>query len=245
MHSNIATSVGTAFVGALVECIEALTVVLAIGAVRGWGSTLAGAGAALAVLALAVAAAGPAIASVPAAPLRLVVGVLTLLFGMRWLRKAVLRAAGLIPLHDEQAVFDRTKRDMAGGGAEGWDMIAAGGAFQIVMLEGTEVVVIVAALGAGVGMLIPAVFGAGLALLAVVALGLALHRPLAAVPENSLKLVTGVLLCAFGTLWTGEGAGGLGPGVWLLGEATLPMLILLWASVAAACVPLARALAVR
>ncbi len=245
MPANMATSAGTAFLGALVEFVEALTIVLAIGAVRGWASTLAGVAAALAVLGAALAAAGPAITALPAAPLRLAVGVLTLLFGMRWLRKAVLRAAGLIPLHDEQAAFDRTRRSMAASAVQGWDLVAAGGAFQIVMLEGTEVVVIVAALGAGAGMLMPAAAGAGAALLAVVVLGLALHRPLASVPENSLKLVTGVLLCAFGTFWTGESAGGPGPGVWLLGEATLPMLILLWAGMAAACVPLARAVAAR
>jgi uncharacterized membrane protein len=143
-----------------------------------------------------------------------VVGVLLLLFGLRWLRKAILRSAGQIPMHDEAAAFAKNSASLLKlPSTGGWDRVAFATAFQIVMLEGTEVVFIVVAIGAGgVGLLLPASFGAIAALLTVVALGFALHRPLANVPENKLKFVVGVLLSAFGTFWVGEGAHFLWPG---------------------------------
>jgi uncharacterized membrane protein len=147
--------------------------------------------------------------------------VLLLLFGLRWLRKAILRSAGQIPIHDEEAAFAKNSASMRRlPGTGRWDRVAFATAFQIVMLEGTEVVFIVVAVGAGgVGLLLPASLGAIAALVVVIAFGFALHRPLANVPENKLKFVVGVLLSAFGTFWGGEGAGFIWPGGdwWIFG----------------------------
>lgn len=214
--TRLSTTLVAAFLASLVECVEALTVVLAVGSVRGWRSALAGVGGALLVLAAIVAALGPALTRIPLHLVQLGVGALILLFGLRWLRKAVLRSAGLIPLHDEQAAFQKNAAAMSGeaaGRGGGWDRLAFGASFNIVMLEGTEVVFIVMALGAGgAGLLLPAALGALTALVAVASLGFALHRPLARVPENTLKFVVGVLLSGFGTFWVGEGAGVRWPG---------------------------------
>jgi uncharacterized membrane protein len=211
---HAAPSLLAAFLAALVEFVEALTVVLAVGTVRGWRGALAGSFAALLALLAIIGLAGPALTRIPLEKLQLGVGALLLLFGMRWLRKAVLRAAGIIPLHDEQAEYAKeiaAARAIGGGG--GWDRVALSTSFQITMLEGIEVVFIVVAIGAGgPGLLAPASLGALAALLVVVALGLALHRPLAKVPENALKFVVGVLLAAFGTFWFGEGVGIQWPG---------------------------------
>ena len=206
-------SVLASFFASLVEFVEALTVVLAVGSVRGWRSALGGSVAALLVLLAVIVALGPALARVPIGPLEGIVGVLLVLFGLRWLRKAILRAAGVIPLHDETEVFSRETaryRSWAGGG---WDPVAFGASFQITMLEGTEVVFIVIAIGAGgAGLLAPAAAGAAAALLAVILLGIAVHRPLANVPENTLKLVVGALLSGFGTFWIGEALSVVWPG---------------------------------
>ena len=198
-----------AFLAALVEFVEALTVILAVGSTRGWRGTLAGAGVALAVLLVLILVLGAALTRIPLGLVQLVVGALLLLFGLRWLRKAVLRSAGVIPLHDEAAAFAKQTAAMRGlGGGGGWDRVAFAASFQITMLEGTEVVFIVIAIGAGgAGLLVPAGLGALAALLVVALLGLALHRPLASVPENALKFTVGVLLSAFGTFWMGEGIG--------------------------------------
>jgi uncharacterized membrane protein len=209
-------SVLAAFLAALVEFVEALTVVLAVGSVRGWRDALAGAAAALALLALLVVVLGGALTRIPLDLIQWVVGTLLLLFGLRWLRKAVLRSAGIIPLHDEAAAYAKQREAMRGDGTAGrggWDKVAFAAAFQITMLEGTEVVFIVIAIGAGgAGLLIPASLGALAALLVVVALGVAIHRPLASVPENALKFIVGGLLSAFGTFWVGEGMGLAWPG---------------------------------
>lgn len=207
MHAG--PSVLAAFLASLVEFVEALTVILAVGTVRGWRGALSGAAAALALLIVIIAVLGTALTRIPLAVIQLGVGTLLLLFGLRWLRKAVLRSAGVLPLHDEAAAFAKetdAMRRLGGGG--GWDRIAFGASFQITMLEGTEVVFIVIAIGAGgSGLLMPASLGALAALLVVILLGLAAHKPLASVPENSLKFVVGVLLSAFGTFWVGEGIG--------------------------------------
>jgi Ca2+/H+ antiporter, TMEM165/GDT1 family len=203
------------FLACLVEATEALTVVLAVGTVRGWRSALAGTTLALASLLALTAALGPTLQDIALARLQLVVGALLLLFGMRWLRKAVLRAAGVIPLHDEEAVFSSETRSLKQAGlatAFGLDITALAAAFKIVMLEGIEVVFIVLAIGATSGHLLAASVGAGCAVVVVAALGLMLHRPLALVPENSIKFAVGVLLCAFGTFWSGEGVGIAWPG---------------------------------
>jgi len=208
-------SIVAAFLASLVEFVEALTVVLAVGTVRGWRGALVGSGGALGVLLLLVIVLGPALARFPLQHIQLAVGALLLLFGMRWLRKAVLRSAGVIPLHDEVAAF--TKETAALRQARpidrGWDGVAIATAFKITMLEGVEVVFIVIAVGsAGVGLLIPASVGAVAALIVVVILGVLIHKPLSMIPENTLKFAVGVLLTAFGTFWVGEGIGLEWPG---------------------------------
>jgi uncharacterized membrane protein len=201
-------SILASFLASLVECVEALTVVLAVGSVRGWRSALVGSAAAIGILLLLIAGLGRALTRVPLHGLQVVVGGLLLLFGLRWLRKAILRSAGQIPLHDEEAAFAKNSASLRSlPGAGRWDRIAFAAAFQIVMLEGTEVVFIVVAVGAGgAGLLLPASLGAVAALFVVLGFGFALHRPLSNVPENTLKFVVGVLLSAFGTFWLGEGA---------------------------------------
>ena len=207
-------SILAAFLASAVEFVEALTVILAVGTVRGWRDTLLGAAAALVLLLVAVAIFGATLARVPLGILQLLIGALLLLFGLRWLRKAILRAAGVIPFRDEAKAFasqlTAMRRQQAAGG---WDGIAFGTAFQITVLEGIEVVFIVVAIGAGgSGLLLPASLGALAALLLVSALGVLVRRPLSLVPENSLKFVVGVLLSAFGTFWFAEGAGISWPG---------------------------------
>lgn len=212
---HIVPSVTAAFLASLVEFVEALTVVLAVGTVRGWRPALAGTGLGLAALVALVAALGPALTRIPLADVQLAVGALLLLFGLRWLRKAILRAGGIVALHDEAALFASETAALATDGrlrAPGWDWVAIATAFKIVMLEGIEVVFIVIAVGAAGGLLIPASLGAVAAFIVVAALGLVLHRPLARIPENALKFAVGVLLAAFGTFWTGEGIGVQWPG---------------------------------
>jgi Predicted membrane protein len=205
-----------AFLASLVEAVEALTIVLAVAyrarlAAGRAGCPLAG----LAVLALIVVALGPLLDHVPLHLLQLVIGILLLLFGLRWQRKAILRAAGVIPLHDEAAAFATETaelREQARRNAARLDWIAAITTFKAVLLEGLEVVFIVIAVGAGRGMLLPASAGALAACLSVAVVGLVVHRPLARVPENTLKFVVGVMLSAFGVFWTGEGLGVSWPG---------------------------------
>ncbi len=232
------------FLASLVECVEALTVVLAVGSVRGWRSALAGAGVALALLAGIVAALGPALTRIPLRAVQIVVGAMLLLFGFRWLRKAILRAAGLIPLHDEVAAFAKNTAAFRDGARAtgGWDRAALAACFNITMLEGTEVVFIVLAFGAGgSGLLAPAAAGALIAALLVIGLGLVLHRPLARVPENTLKFVVGVLLAAFGTFWVSEGAGLEWPGpLSTRADLAIPLLIAAYLGLALWLVPVCR-----
>lgn len=210
-----APALSAAFLASLVEVVEAFTIVLAVGTVRGWRPTLAGTGCALGVLALLVLLLGPALTQVPLQALQLVIGVLLMMFGLRWLRKAILRAAGFIALHDEQAAFAKETAALQTGGAGGanrHDWIAGLTAFKAIMLEGIEVVFIVLAVGAGRGLLWPASLGALAACALVLALGLVLRKPLARVPENTLKFAVGVMISAFGIYWTGEGLGADWPG---------------------------------
>ncbi len=206
----ILPAVGAAFLASLVEVVEAFTIVLAVGTTRGWRPALQGSLAGLAVLALLVAILGPTLERVPLNWLQLAIGILLLLFGMRWLRKAILRTAGVIALHDETAAFAAERAELGGAAPRGRgaiDWLAATAAFKAVVLEGLEVVFIVIAVGAGRGLLVPASLGAVAACALVLAIGVAVHRPLAQVPENSLKFAVGVLLSAFGMFWTGEGLG--------------------------------------
>lgn len=199
-----------AFLASIVEFVEALTIVLAVGATRGWRNALTGAAGALAVLLTIVVLFGPLLTRIPLQDVQLVVGGLLLLFGMRWLRKAILRSAGVIALHDEEEAYGKQAAALGTGGStrRRWDAVAVTTAFKITMLEGLEVVFIVVAVGAGgAGLLLPASLGALGALVVVAALGVVLHRPLSMVPENTLKFAVGVLLSAFGTFWVGEGIG--------------------------------------
>ena len=204
-----------AFMASLVEFVEALTVILAVGVVRGWRGALIGSGTAIGVLLAIVLMLGPALTRIPLHVVQIGVGTLLLLFGMRWLRKAILRSAGVIPLHNEMTIYAKETESLRqlGHRIKGWDAVAVSTTFKITMLEGLEVVFIVIAIGAGgVGLLIPASMGALAALVLVSLLGLVIHRPLASIPENALKFVVGVLLTAFGTFWIGEGVGLQWPG---------------------------------
>jgi len=232
-------AMAAAFLASLVEAVEALTIVLAVATVRGWRPAGLGALAGLLVLALIVVALGPLLDHVPLHLLQLVIGVLLLLFGMRWLRKAILRAAGVIPLHDEALTFaaeTEELREQARRNEARLDWLAAITTFKAVLLEGLEVVFIVIALGSGRGMLIPASVGAVVACLAVAAVGLIVHRPLARVPENTLKFAVGIMLSAFGVFWTGEGLGVAWPG----GDLAIVGFAAMFLAVSGAAVLLAR-----
>ncbi len=204
-----------AFLGSLVEAVEALTIILAVATVRGWQLAGLGALAGLVVLVLIVVALGPLLDCIPLHLLQLAIGVLLLLFGMRWLRKAILRSAGVIPFHDEALAFEvetAELREQARHRETRLDWLAGLTSFKAMLLEGLEVVFIVIAVGAGRGMLIPAGVGALAACLLIAGAGLVVHRPLAKVPENTLKFAVGVMLSAFGIFWTGEGLGVAWPG---------------------------------
>jgi uncharacterized membrane protein len=224
-----------AFLSSLVEAVEALTIVLSVATVRGWKPAGLGALAGVATLALIVLLAGPFLDLVPLHALQLVIGVLLLLFGMRWLRKAILRAAGLIPLHDETAIFAANTAALRQH-TQRLDWLAGLASYKAMLLEGLEVVFIVIAVGAGRGLLVPASIGALAACALVAAVGLVVHRPLARVPENALKFTVGVMLSAFGLFWTGEGLGVSWPGADLVILAFAVLLVL----VAALAVPILR-----
>lgn len=213
--SSLAPAVSAAFLASLVEVVEAFTIVLAVATVRGLRPAIVGTAAALAVLAATVVVLGPLLERVPIEALQLVIGVLLLLFGMGWLRKAALRAGGVIALHDEEAIFMKERAGLAAqtpGRERSLDWIAGLTAFKAVLLEGLEVVFIVIAVGAGRGMLGAAAVGALAACALVLAIGAVVHRPLSRVPENTLKFGVGVMLSAFGVFWTGEGLGVAWPG---------------------------------
>ena len=204
----------TSFLASSVECVEALTIVLAVGIVRGWWPALIGTAAALTVMAALVAAFGSSLSLIPLAALQVVIGILLVFFGMRWLRKATLRTAGVIPLHDEAGAYGSEIRALRanGGIIARWDVVGIATSFKAVMLEGIEVVFIVIALGAVGGALVPATLGAVAAAVLVSLIGVMLHRPLARVPENTLKFAVGIMLSSFGTFWLGEGYGLVWPG---------------------------------
>ena len=207
-------AVAAAFLASIVEVVEAFTIVLAVGTTRGWRPAIAGTLAALAILAVIVVILGPALQIIPIQLLQLFVGVLLLLFGMGWLRKAVLRAAGVLPLHDEAETFAEETAELQAqsGAAQTLQWIAGIAAFKAVLLEGLEVAFIVVAVGAGKGLLWEASLGALAACALVLIVGAAVHKPLAQVPENTLKFGVGVMLSAFGVFWAGEGLGVDWPG---------------------------------
>ena len=208
--SVAAPAIGSAFLASLVELVEAFTIVLAVSTLRGWRPAALGTVTALALLGLLIVLLGPLLDRVSLHLLQLIIGVLLLLFGMGWLRKAILRAAGTIPLHDEDAIFAAESAQLAEAAGQrrvSLDWIAGLAAFKAVLLEGLEVAFIVIAVGAGRGLLWPAALGALAACLAVLTVGVIVHKPLAKVPENTLKFGVGVMLSAFGVFWTGEGLG--------------------------------------
>ena len=205
----------TTFLASGVEAVEALTIVLAVGIVRGWRSPLIGVGAAALVLAVVVAVLGPALRLIPIDTLRLVVGALLLVFGLQWLRKAILRSSGYKALHDENAAF-LEERELAATASRteraGMDWYSFTVAFKGVLLEGLEVVFIVLTFGAAQGRLPLAAAAAVAAVLLVAAVGLLVRSPLERVPENTIKFAVGLALTSFGIFWGGEGAGVSWPG---------------------------------
>jgi uncharacterized membrane protein len=238
--------IGATLLASGVEFVEALTIVLAMGTTREWRSTWAGVGAALAALAVVTALAGYALQSwLPEALLQLVVGTLLLIFGLQWLRKAILRSAGLKALHDEDATFREEVEAARAAGDErrlGLDWFAFVVSFKGVFLEGLEIVFIVITFGLNGGSIPLAVVGAALGGVIVLGAGLALHKPLARVPENTIKFAVGLLLSTFGTFWAVEGLGWFAPSEtslhWPGGDAALPVLLALWAFLAWAAVRL-------
>jgi uncharacterized membrane protein len=201
----------SSFLASAVETVEALTIVLAMGLTRGWRSALVGAGAATLALAAIVAALGPALTVIPIEVLRLVVGGLLLVFGLQWLRKAILRASGWRAERAEAANAPRVER-------AGLDWYAFTISFKGVLLEGLEVAFIVLTFGSTQGSIPLAAVGAGAAVVLVVLAGIVVREPLSRVPENTLAFAVGVMLTTFGIFWGAEGAGVDWPG----GDASLP-----------------------
>jgi uncharacterized membrane protein len=209
------------FLACAVEAVEATTIVLAAGTTRGWRSASTGTVAALAVLAVVVAILGPAVSALPLRGLRLVIGALLLVFGLQWLRKAILRASGHKAKHDEERIYQAQVAAASGqagaGNGTGRDHWAGDWygftlAFKGVLLEGLEVVVIVLTFGANQHALGLAAIAAGCAVVVVALVGLAVRAPLARVPENTLKFIVGIMLTSFGLFWGVEGAAAHWPG---------------------------------
>ena len=202
------------FLAALVECVEALTIVLAVGTTRSWSAALSGAVVAGLVLAGLTAVLGTALTALPIGVLRLVVGGLLLVFGLQWLRKAILRASGVRALRDESEEFEHEAAAAAAAGVprQGLDAYSFTIAFKGVLLEGLEVVFIVLTFGANQHRVGLAALAAILAAFAVITTGALVHRPLARVPENAMKFSVGVMLTSFGVFWGAEGAGVSWPG---------------------------------
>jgi uncharacterized membrane protein len=211
------------FLACAVEAVEALTIVLAMGTTRGWRSALSGTAVALAVLVVLTAVLGPRLTSLPIDTLRLVVGGLLLVFGLQWLRKAILRGIGVVSLHDEEEAF-RQESDAARAAARpdhGLDPYSFTIAFKGVLLEGLEVVFIALTFGANQHRVGLAALAAGAAVLVVAGVGIAIRAPLSRVPENAMKFGVGVMLTSFGLFWGAEGAGAVWPG----GDAALLVIV--------------------
>ena len=239
MALSIVLLIVSAFLASAVEMVEALTIVLAAGLSRGWRSALVGVAVALVALAAIVAILGPALTAIPLNVLRLVVGGLLLVFGLQWLRKAILRASGYKALHDEDAIFARelkASRSAAEGGSAKIDAYGFTLAFKGVLLEGLEVVFIVLTFGTTQGHVAYAAIGAAVAVVLVGVVGVVIHAPLSRVPENTMKFAVGIMLTSFGTFWSTEGAGAHWPG----SDAALIGLIVLIGTVSALMVSLLR-----
>jgi Ca2+/H+ antiporter, TMEM165/GDT1 family len=236
------------FLASAVEFVEALTIVLAMGLTRGWRSALWGTAAAVAALAAVTAVFGYALTRwLPESALQLGIGTLLLIFGLQWLRKAILRSAGLKALHDEEATFAEEEAAARAATAEqhlGIDGFGFAVAFKGVFLEGLEVVFIVITFGLNAGSVPLAAAGAVAAALLVVGAGVIVHRPLAQVPENTIKFVVGLLLTTFGTFWATEGLGAFAadsqPLEWPGGELSLLVVLAAWTVFALVAVRLLR-----
>ena len=211
--TTIVSTVTAAYLASFVEVVEAFTIVLAVALTRSWRPALVGTGLALLVLAAIVIILGPVLGLIPIHVLQFAVGVLLILFGMRWLRKAILRTLGVIALHDEEKAFAEESEELHRLAMDRRaDYLAGLVAFKAVLLEGVEVVFIVIAVGTARGLTLYASFGALAAFLSVGAIGFAVHRPLSQIPENTLKFVVGLMLTTFGIFWTAEGLGAEWPG---------------------------------
>jgi uncharacterized membrane protein len=215
MTTSAMILVFSAFLASAVEAVEALTVVLAAGTTRGWRPALIGAGAAILALAAAIAVLGPSLSLMPIDALRVIVGALLVVFGLQWLRKAVLRAGGYKALREEEALYRANvaeARTAVSKTRAGMDWYGFTLAFKGVFLEGLEVAFIVLTFGASQGSIPLAALGAGVALLLVVIVGAMVHKPLSRVPENTMKFAVGLMLTSFGIFWSAEGAGIEWPG---------------------------------
>jgi uncharacterized membrane protein len=202
-----------AFLASFVEVVEAFTIVLSVGLTRGWRPAILGVVAALVLLVAVVLMLGPLLAAIPIHLVQFVVGTLLILFGMRWLRKAILRQIGIIALRDEGKAFAAETAELQGqSGDRRADFVAGLAAFKAVVLEGIEVIFIVIAVGTTRGLTLYAAGGAVAAVLLVAIVGAIVHRPLSKVPENTLKYVVGLMLTSFGIFWTAEGLGAEWPG---------------------------------
>jgi uncharacterized membrane protein len=220
------------FLACVVEAIEALTIVLAVGMTRSWRAAWQGVIAGMAVLVITVAVLGRALTIVPISSIRLAIGTLLLIFGLQWLRKAILRASGYKALHDEDKIFAEQEKNAKSAAKKHWGIVSDWYAFTVafkgVLLEGLEVAFIVITFGVSQGNFTSAIIGAMAAIIVVVAVGAALRRPLARIPENTLKFCVGILLTSFGTFWSSEGIGVKWPG----GDVILLGLLVLYACAA-------------
>jgi uncharacterized membrane protein len=215
MTTGLVVTLLAAFIASAVEMVEALTIVLAVGITREWRSTIIGSVTALVALGVVCAALGPALTLIPIGSLRLVVGALLLVFGLQWLRKAILRASGYKALHDEDQIFAREvdeARHAAKIERAGVDWYAFTISFKGVFLEGLEVAFIVVTFGSAHGRFGAVAAAAGAAFVAVAVTGVLVHRPLSRVPENTMKFSVGVMLTTFGIFWGAEGTGVDWPG---------------------------------
>lgn len=224
MSTSVIILVLAAFLASAVEMVEALTIVLAVGVTRGWRSTLTGVVTATLALAVVIAALGPALTKIPIKGLQVVVGTLLLIFGLQWLRKAIMRASGYKAVHDEDAIYKKELEEARQAGTvtrAGMDWYSFTLSFKGVFLEGLEVAFIVLTFGgtftengvqhASKG-IVSAAIGAAAAIIIVGIVGVLVHAPLSRVPENTMKFAVGAMLTTFGTFWGAEGAGVNWPG---------------------------------
>src|SRR5512136_1718618 len=241
------------FVASAVECVEAFTIVLAMGLTRGWKSTIVGSVLALAALGLVVAIAGVSLSTVISQSLlKLIVGSLLLVFGLQWLRKSILRSSGLKEMNDQASIFEREQEDARKAGEDerlGLDWFAFVVSFKGVFLEGLEVVFIVITFGLSTSAnnpnsIVVASMGALAASVVVLIAGIIAKVPLSAVPENMLKFAVGVLLCTFGTFWGTEGLGFFAPTQasleWPGEDWALLVILVAWVTMSISCINLLR-----